>query len=151
MSELTTALETLLHHDIPITREMGLRVLGWQDHHLQLLLPLAPNVNHKSTLFGGSLYCGAVLAGWGWLHLRLREAGIADGHIVIHEGKVSYPRPVTRDAIAHCAAPTPEVWQRFVATYTRRGRARLILDTWLCNEDSDEAAVRFSGQYVLHR
>lgn len=58
-------LERVLHHDIPLTRDMGMRVIDWHTHTLRLHLPLAPNVNHKSTLFGGSLYCGAVLAGWG--------------------------------------------------------------------------------------
>ena len=144
-------LESILHHDIPLTREMGLTVLDWQDQQLRLQLPLAANVNHKSTMFGGSLYCGAVLAGWGWLHLRLREAGIEDGHIVIQEGQISYPLPVTGDAIALCDAPDATVWKKFLAMYQRYGRARLTLQTRIVNAGSDESAVTFSGQYVLHR
>ncbi|MGH8379854.1 YiiD C-terminal domain-containing protein [Pseudomonas sp.] len=144
-------LESVLHNDIPLTREMGLQVLDWQQQQLRLQLPLAANVNHKSTMFGGSLYCAAVLVGWGWLHLRLREAGIDDGHIVIHEGQISYPLPVTGAALAVCQAPEEKVWERFVATYQRRGLARLNLHTRVSNVGSDEAAVLFSGQYVLHR
>lgn len=144
-------LETVLHRDIPLTREMGLRVIDWQQHRLRLHLPLAPNVNHKSTLFGGSLYCGAVLAGWGWLHLRLREAGIEDGHIVIQDGQISYPLPVRGDAIALCDAPDQSQWDKFIATYQRRGRARLILQTRITAQDNDADAVRFTGQFVLHR
>ncbi|AIC17478.1 MULTISPECIES: YiiD C-terminal domain-containing protein [Pseudomonas] len=144
-------LESILHHDIPLTRDMGLKVLDWHAHELRLQLPLEANVNHKSTMFGGSLYCGAVLAGWGWLHLRLKEAGIDDGHIVIQEGQINYPLPVTSDATAICAAPSEEVWHRFVTMYERYGRARLILHTRVVNAGSDEDAVRFTGQYVLHR
>lgn len=144
-------LEQVLHHDIPLTREMGLRVIDWQQHRLRLHLPLAPNVNHKSTLFGGSLYCGAVLAGWGWLHLRLREAGIEDGHIVIQDGQISYPLPVRGDAIALCDPPDPALWDKFLTTYQRRGRARLALHTRITAQDSDADAVRFVGQFVLHR
>ena len=151
MSRDSRYLESILHHDIPLTREMGLRVLDWQHDQLQLHLPLQANINHKSTMFGGSLYCGAVLAGWGWLHLKLREAGIEDGHIVIQEGQISYPLPVTQDATAICAAPQEKVWKRFVATYQRYGRARLALQTWIVNEGSKEHAVIFTGQYVLHR
>ncbi|MGY2293396.1 YiiD C-terminal domain-containing protein [Pseudomonas sp. SDO528_S397] len=151
MSRDSRYLESILHHDIPLTREMGLTVLDWQAGQLQLGLPLAPNVNHKSTMFGGSLYCGAVLAGWGWLHLRLREDGVQGGHIVIQEGQISYPLPVTGDAVAVCEAPPETVWKRFVATYQRYGRARLTLQTWIVNQGSDEQAVAFSGQYVLHR
>ena len=144
-------LESVLHHDIPLTREMGLKVRDWQDARLELHLPLQANINDKSTMFGGSLYCGAVLAGWGWLHLQLREEGIEDGHIVIQEGQISYPLPVTRDATVVCQAPEDKVWKRFVATYKRYGRARLTLETWIVNEGSEDRAVTFTGQYVLHR
>ncbi|MBW0236705.1 MULTISPECIES: thioesterase domain-containing protein [Pseudomonas] len=144
-------LESVLHHDIPLTREMGLKVLSWQDHQLRLHLPLAANINHKSTLFGGSLYCGAVLAGWGWLHMRLREAGVEDGHIVIQEGHISYPLPVTQDAIVLCDAPADAAWNKFLTMYKRYGRARLSLDTRVINAEGADDAVRFTGQYVLHR
>jgi thioesterase domain-containing protein len=145
------ALEAVLHRDIPLTRDMGVKVLSWHTHTLRLHLPLAPNVNHKSTLFGGSLYCGAVLAGWGWLHVRLKEAGIDDGHIVIQEGQISYPLPVKTDAVAICDAPDEATWNRFLRMYERRGRARLTLDTRIVAQDSDKSAVTFSGQFVLHR
>ena len=151
MSSESAYLQTVLHHDIPLTAEMGLEVLEWREQQLSLHLPLAPNVNHKSTMFGGSLYCGAVLAGWGWLHLSLREAGIDDGHIVIQEGHISYPLPVTQDAIALCDAPGEAAWTKFLAMYKRHGRARLTLDTRVINAQGGEDAVRFSGQYVLHR
>jgi hypothetical protein len=29
----STALEEVLHHDIPLTRDMGLKVLDWRDQH----------------------------------------------------------------------------------------------------------------------
>ncbi|WP_248806100.1 YiiD C-terminal domain-containing protein [Pseudomonas sp. MWU13-2100] len=151
MNRDTRYLESVLHHDIPLTRDMKLKVLDWQAGQLRLHLPLEPNVNHKSTMFGGSLYCGAVLAGWGWLHLSLREVGIEEGHIVIQEGQIGYPLPVTGDAQAICDAPQEKVWKKFLATYQRYGRARLTLETRVVNEGSEDTAVRFSGQYVLHR
>lgn len=151
MSRNSRYLESILHHDIPLTRDMGLKVLDWHDHQLRLRLPLEANVNHKSTMFGGSLYCAAVLAGWGWLHLRLREEGIEDGHIVIQEGQISYPLPVTMDAVSICQAPSAAVWKKFLAMYQRYGRARITLHSQIVNADSDDDAVTFTGQYVLHR
>ena len=144
-------LESVLHHDIPLTQDMGLKVLSWQGHQLRLHLPLPAKINHKSTMFGGSLYCGAVLAGWGWLHLSLLEAGIEDGHIVIQEGHITYPLPVTEDAIVLCDAPDSGAWNKFLAMYKRHGRARLTLETRVINAEGGDDAVRFSGQYVLHR
>jgi thioesterase domain-containing protein len=151
MSTDSRYLESVLHHDIPLTQDMGLKVLDWHEQQLSLHLPLEPNVNHKSTMFGGSLYCGAVLVGWGWLHLRLKEEGITDGHIVIQEGQIRYPLPVTGDATAICPAPDAKEWKKFLAMYRRYGRARLALDTRIVNAGSEEDAVTFTGQYVLHR
>lgn len=152
LHHLTAAdLEAVLHHDIPLTREMGIQVLGWQNHQLRLRLPLAPNINHKSTLFGGSLYCGAVLAGWGWLYLRLKEAGIDDGHIVIQDGQISYPLPVRRDGVAVCEGKDEASWEKFIKLYQRRGRARMTLNTRIMADGSEETAVEFVGQFVLHR
>lgn len=146
MSEIQ-ALERLLHHDIPLTGDMGLRVRAWDNHCLRLHVPLAPNVNHKSTMFGGSLYCAAVLAGWGWLHLRLGEAGLSGGHIVIQQGQINYPLPVAGDALAVCENIDEALWQRFLKTYRRHGRARLQLQTQVL--DGERCAVTFSGQYVV--
>jgi thioesterase domain-containing protein len=53
--------------------------------------------------------------------------------------------------VARCAAPEEKTWERFLTMYQRRGRARLTLATTVSNAGSDEPAVTFSGQYVLHR
>ncbi|OLK26447.1 YiiD C-terminal domain-containing protein, partial [Xanthomonas oryzae] len=60
MSRDSRYLEAILHHDIPLTRSLGLRVEQWENHELRLQVPLQPNINHKSSMFGGSLYCAAV-------------------------------------------------------------------------------------------
>jgi thioesterase domain-containing protein len=58
---------------------------------------------------------------------------------------------VTGDAHAICQAPSAQVWKKFLAMYQRYGRARLALHTQVVNAGSDEAAVKFVGQYVLHQ
>ncbi len=143
-------LQAAFDRDIPLTRAMGLRVLSWEQHELRLQLPLAGNTNHTASMFGGSLYGAAVLAGWGWLLLRQQEAGIEDGHIVIQGGTIDYPLPVVADAVAVCPALPEESWARFEAMYRRKGRARLTLETRILDSQGREA-VKFSGQYVLHR
>ncbi|WP_071871516.1 thioesterase domain-containing protein [Atopomonas hussainii] len=142
-------LEAILHHDIPLTRAMGLRVLSWEDRQLRLGIPLAANINHKSSMFGGSLYCAAVLAGWGWLHMRLHEAGINDGHIVIQQGAVDYPVPALGDVVSECSDPGDAAWEKFLKVYQRHGRARLNLQSRVLCDNKE--VVSFSGQYVLHR
>jgi thioesterase domain-containing protein len=144
---MSEALQALLYRDIPLARAMQVRVEHAQADELRLRLPLQANCNPHGTQFGGSLYCAALLAGWGWLHLRLQEAGLA-GAVVIRDAQVSYLLPVDSDALACCGAPALADWERFVATFRRRGLARLQLDSRVL-DGAGQVAVTFSGRFVL--
>lgn len=143
-------LASVFKADIPLTQALDVRVKQWQDQQLQLEIPLAPNTNHKQTMFGGSVYCALTLAGWGWLYLRLRDAKITEGEIVIHGGNIEYPAPVKNDAIVVCNAPEDAQWQKFVTMFERRGRARINLVSEIYTTDGTLAA-RLDGQYVLYK
>jgi thioesterase domain-containing protein len=56
---------------------------------------------------------------------------------------------VLSDALAVCTAPAVAEWDKFLALYQRRGLARIRLHSRILVEEVE--AVRFSGQYVLHR
>ena len=145
-AEAVRQLQELLAQEIPLTRAMGVEVLDYDGYGLVLSAPLAPNINHEWTAFGGSLYTLLVLAGWGLLMLRLREE-IGDKHIVIQQGHVEYLRPVAKDFTAR--ASLPQDFERFLHTYRRHGRARLVIEAVVPGEDGPAAS--FSGRYVVHR
>ncbi|MDY7219454.1 YiiD C-terminal domain-containing protein [Denitrificimonas sp. JX-1] len=135
--------------DIPLTLATAIEVRQWEAQRLQLMLPLQENRNHQNSMFGGSLYCAAVLAGWGWLHLRLRDEGIDTTHIVVQAGQIDYPLPVYHDAEVVCTAPDEAQWKRFFNMYKRHGKARISLTSRVLTEDGQDGAI-FTGQFVLH-
>jgi thioesterase domain-containing protein len=141
-----TALEHLLHDEIPISLAMGIRVANYDGASLKLAAPLAPNINHKSTAFGGSLYSLAVLCGWGMLHLKLAEAGLHK-HIVIQESNIRYLQPVDQDMHAECCMDGA-AFKHFLRTLGKHGRARLSLDVVI--KHNGHPAVEFAGRYVVH-
>jgi len=145
---MTTAseLENTLHEEIPLSRAIGIQVAAYRNNMLQLIAPLVPNINHKCTAFGGSLYSLAVLCGWGLLHLRLREAGLRK-HIVIQESNVRYLLPVENDMTAECRLDEA-AFARFLRTLEKHGRSRLALDVIIMRDG--RPAVEFSGRYVVH-
>lgn len=143
-AEQLKALEQTLHREIPLTLAMGITVVGFDEHGLTLAAPLASNLNDKRTAFGGSLAALATLAGWGLVHLVLRDHGPAT--VVIRESNVSYLRPVTRDIVATCSPPTPTELEKFLRTFERRGMARIELDVTI--KANGEDAVRYHGVYV---
>ncbi len=150
MSNAVVRLAGVFVRDIPLSQAMGVQVLSWQERQLRLQFPLAPNINHQASMFGGSMYCAAVLAGWGWLHLALLEEGIDTTHIVVQSGQIDYPRPIVHEQIiALCDAPEERIWQRFLATYRKHGKARLQLVSRVLTEEDEDGAV-LTGQFVLH-
>ena len=140
------ALEQLLRDEIPLSRAMGIRVAGYDGTTLTLTAPLAPNTNHKSTAFGGSLYSLAVLCGWGLLHLKLAKARMHQP-IVIQESSIRHLHPVKHDLHAECRVDDDTVG-KFLLALKKHGRARISLDI-VITEDG-RTAVEFSGRYVVH-
>jgi thioesterase domain-containing protein len=148
-THLTAAqLERYLHEQIPISRSLGVRVLAAGADLVRLGAPLKPNLNHRQTVFGGSLSAIAILAAWTWLYLRLGGPGFT-GRIVIQNHGVEYLAPAEGDFVAACAAPDAEAWTRFERALERRGRARLTLDVDVHVERTLVARCR--GRYVALR
>jgi len=140
-------LEKLLHEEIPLTTAIGIQVKYYDHASLTLLAPLANNINHKCTAFGGSLYAVAVLSGWGLLHLRLAEQGL-HGHIVIQESSVKYLKPVTTDIEATATLATTQNFERFVKLFQRKGMARIEIESRVMQRG--QVALEFTGNFVVH-
>ncbi len=142
------ALEQVLRGEIPLTTAIGLRVESYDGSELVLYAPEEPNRNHKRTAFGGSLYSLAVLAGWGMLWLKLREAG-EHGHIVVQTSHADYREPVAGDLRARVEEEDLGNLDKFLDTYRRRGRARIRVEVGI--DGKGGRAMDFHGRYVVHR
>jgi thioesterase domain-containing protein len=142
---LLRELQATLDHEIPLSRAIGITALRYDAAGLALWAPLAPNTNHKSTAFAGSLNALTTLAGWGLVWLLLREHDLR-GTIVIQESTTAYRLPVRGDFTAACALPKAEVIAAFVAAFRRKGKARLALSVEIAADA--HAAVTFTGRYV---
>ena len=147
MTALLEALRQTLRTEMPVTQHLGIEVASYRGGVLTLRAPLAANVNHKGTAFGGSLNAIATLACWGVLWLALGESGVA-GEAVIQDSSVRYLRPVADDFTARAGPPDPEAFQRLLAAIRRRGRGRIGLSAEVL--DAGGVAVNFSGRYVVH-
>lgn len=142
-----TRLEAYLHAHIPLVRSMQVRVDHWDADGLRLSAPLAANLNHEGTAFGGSLESLAVLAGWGLLWLLLEPQ--PGTHIVVAESHARFLRPVTGTLEAFCPLPDAAVRQTFLETLQRHGKARLDLQSRIVLHD--QVCVTFAGRFAAHR
>src|SRR6201996_2553603 len=134
-----------LHQYIPLSAAMGVQVRTATIEHVKLAAPLAPNINHTETVFGGSGAALATLSAWTLLHLRLEEARL-DARLVIQRSRMEYEKPIPGDFEAVCDFGDDAMWRRFQATFAKRGRARLTLAARLVYAQTPVAS--FEGDFV---
>ncbi len=139
-------MQRYLYQYIPISAAMGVKVRTASPEHVTLAAPLAPNVNHTETVFGGSAAALATLSAWTLLHLRLDEAGLDNARLVIQRSRMEYEKPIPGDFEAVCDFGDEAAWKRFRETLARRGRARLTLNAHLMHLRNRMAA--FEGEFV---
>ena len=142
------AVEHRIVDRIPLTRHLGLSLAAFDERGLVLTAPLAPNVNHRGTAFGGSLSTLATLAGWSLIQLLLQDHGL-HAKTVVHHSTVRYLKPITDDFEVHAAVPPSDEVATFAETLRRRGRARLAVHCRIVQ--GDLVGVEFEGAFVALR
>jgi thioesterase domain-containing protein len=138
-----------LHEHIPVTASLGARVEAYDGASVRLSAPLAPNLNHRATAFGGSLSAVAILSGWALVHLSLRDRGIA-AQVVIQRSALDFDAPIAGDFTATATRPDPAAWDRFLATLARHRSARVTVASTLAGP-SGAAGGRHEGVFVATR
>lgn len=141
-------LEAYLHEHIPISRAMQVAVVELAPGSVTLGAPLAPNINHRETVFGGSAAAVAILAAWSLLHVRLASAGISS-RLVIQRNTMSYDLPIAGAFTARADMPEEPAWASFTRTLERKGRARVTVASVL--EHDGRPVGRFEGAFVALR
>jgi thioesterase domain-containing protein len=119
-------LERFLHEHIPLSKAIGIKVQASNAERVVLSAPLVPNINHQSTVFGGSASAVAILAAWALVYVRLRQAGLR-GRLVIQKNTMMYERPIVDKFIASSSAGDPSAWIKFQEVFKRKQRARISI------------------------
>jgi thioesterase domain-containing protein len=139
------SLEAYIHRQIPITAAMGVQIIEATADRVELSAPLAPNINHRETVFGGSAAAVATLAAWTLVLVRMRNEDLT-GKLVISRNSMQYQKPIIADFTAVASADGLCSWEKFVAGLTRKGRGRLqATSRLLLNGDR---VAEFEGQFV---
>lgn len=111
---------------------------------VMLRAPLAPNINHHDTVFGGSASTLATLAAWSLLHVRL-AAENRPNRLMIQRNTMEYLQPIHGEFSARAGLDASE-WPTFTRMLTRKGKARIAVTSVL--ECANETVGRFQGEFV---
>jgi thioesterase domain-containing protein len=146
-SELTSKelLQRYLQEQIPISSAMGIQIEEASCEKIVLSAPLQANINHKKTVFGGSLHAATTLACWSLIFLNLKDFE-KPTEIVIVSSEIKYLLPVTADFKAECALPEQTEWHRFQHILRKKGKARIPLTAHIAQDN--QLAVKFQGIFA---
>lgn len=142
---LPIELEQYLHAHIPLSKAMEVSVASIEAQAVVLRAPLAPNINHRETVFGGSASALAILAAWCLLHTRLRGEGISS-RVVIQRNTMEYYLPILGEFTARASLERSEEWSKFTRTLARRGKSRVTVTAVL--EREGRAVGKLTGEFV---
>lgn len=123
-------LQGYLYRHIPLSQAMGVTVMGAAEDGVTLAAPLAQNINHRESVFGGSAAAVAILSAWALLYVRLQAMGV-DGRVVIRRNTMRYDRPMTEAFTAIALPPDGAAWERFIRTLRRGRPARIVVKSVL--------------------
>lgn len=138
-------LQEYLHEHIPLSTAMQVAVERLDDDTVVLSAPLAPNINHRDTVFGGSASAVAILAGWSLLHTRLGSAGMSR-RLVIQRQTMQFDLPIEGAFTARSFISPPTAWEKFLHSLARKGRARIVVSSVL--ECGGTTVARLEGTFV---
>lgn len=123
-----TDLAPLNHHlgNMPPVAAMQIRAARFEGDVLSLAAPLAANVNDKNCAFGGSMASLMTLAGWGWLTLKLHEAGM-EAEVYVADSDIRYLAPLYDDLSGQARLRADQDWSVILRCLAERKRARVAM------------------------
>jgi len=138
-------LQKYLHDHIPLSKAMEVEVVEATDNGVTLAAPLAPNINHRETVFGGSASAVAILSAWTLIYLRLKSEQL-NVRIVIQKNTMTYERPITGKFTASAVICDTTAWRRSADTLIRKSSRRFTVRSILYRHA--EKVGEFEGDFV---
>lgn len=135
--------QALWREQIPISEQMGIRIVQYTGKRFEVRAAFNANINPHGTLFAGSGYSLAALAGWGLVYMMLKEHDL-NGTILLARAEMEYQRPVNQEPIAR--ANYHEV-QGSMQPLRQGKSTRLEVQVIVFDKDGD--AARFVGEFVV--
>lgn len=135
-----------VHQSIPLTQVMGIKYQSFDPINGDLItsMPFAPNINDKSTVFGGSMAALATFSGWSLATLLCRQASL-DCDIVVFKSEMEYLLPISDDFYSQ-AIVSSSVRDHFITGLNSRDKARISIE--LTIKQGQTIAATYRGDYA---
>lgn len=126
-------IQLYIHEHIPITADLHAYIKHRDSHSITIGAPLAENINHRNSAFGGSMSAIGILSGWALIFIEMKKRGLSN-KLVIQRSNFEFLHPVTDDFEAKSVLPSNSKLEQFIKMFAHKGKARLTIETHVfCN------------------
>lgn len=147
MNELISQLQKIVDSEIAPAHAMQFTIGNYDGKTLTVSAPLAVNNNHHGTVFGGSQYAIAAVAGWALLRCKLAEHDL-HGAIVVKSAGMDYFRPVASDVFEIAVQIDDEGTLKASMDYFRENqRANFKIKGEILQ--GEKVAAAYHGEYAI--
>lgn len=129
-----------LHRTVPLSAAMGVRVLHLEEGRATLTMPLAPNVNHMGTVFGGSLNALGLLTAAAAALTRLRRDGY-EHQLAVRRSEYDYHRPAPSAPTATAEVTAPQ-WSQIKPALQAQKPARLKIEANITTQNHPTGTLK---------
>lgn len=151
-------LETYLYEHIPVVKRNNFTVESADDTGVVVAGAFEEHVNHRNSVFGGSISTAATLAAWSLVRIIMEriEPGAV---IVVQRQSVIFKKPMVKDFAAVSRSPGQASISRFESVYRKFGRARLSVEVDVLHAGDlktgagggAEVLAEYTGEFVVVR
>jgi len=119
-------INTHLHVQIPMTRQMGIVVTDFSAEGVVATAPLEANINHQQSAFGGSIAALGIVTGFVAIWGNLKSRGL-ETELVIQHSETDFSKPALSNMEARSRPLSDAALDAFTTTLAGRGRAQIMV------------------------
>lgn len=147
MSDLKS-FQSFLYQHIPLVAHMQLQLQSIGNNELTAVAPIAPNINDKSTVFGGSSAALMTICGWTLIKYNLEALNI-DNDVVIHKAQTKWQQAQTDDLIIKITTDKEIDWKNLTDQLINKNRSTKLTLQCEVNNQNHEVCSSMKGDYVI--
>ncbi|TDR20536.1 YiiD C-terminal domain-containing protein [Marinicella litoralis] len=148
MNTQLPAFQDFLYAHIPMVKAMQMNLTSLSEQTLSATAPLSPNINDKSTVFGGSSAALMTICGWSLIKLNLECHGVMND-VVIQQAETQWLKAQSDDLTIEVQSQEPLHWQEICQQVTSDNRTKKILVQCQVLNTQNEICCTMIGSYVI--
>lgn len=142
------AFQAAIYNNIPLVENMQLQLQTIDSHSITATAPIAPNINDKSTVFGGSSAALMTICGWSLIKFQLESKQLAHD-VVIHQSKLRWDQAQTDDLIITATIDSDINWTDLITTLKNKNRSTKIKVNCQVFNQNNQLCSQMHADYVI--